>query len=114
MIGQRVPVQVVDEKAKAAAPAHPAQLRHQFFIGKMVAKEGRENEIRRLGFGQRTVVAMDKADRAVLWSLLRKGNAGLVIIEPAKVQLYACPLCPAAKRTQVITTTTSYLEHAQP
>src|SRR5258707_9575676 len=54
MIGQGVPLQIVDEPSHLRLFFHPSELLDQLFIRKMMAEQGREKDIRLLA-GKRYV-----------------------------------------------------------
>lgn len=69
-------MQIVYEEAKLRVALHPSQLPNQFFIGKVMTKEGRKDDI---GFSlhlQKAVIGMNKVDVFITCLALGKDHTG--------------------------------------
>ena len=65
IIRQRVAVEIVDKKTDVTVSLHPFDLLHQLVVGKMVAEEGRKNNIRPGRQFHLAIIGMNEQDSFV-------------------------------------------------
>ena len=78
-----MPVQVIDKKSNGAVVLHPLQYISQLFVGKMVAEEGRKNNIRSFVKSCFSEITADKGDTFILLKALGVADA-------LGIDVYAC------------------------